>query len=283
MASSSLMGNMGRYSRLAGFGNIGAAMSGFQAIVGWPGRPPIGPFGPYTDYVAPRLALVVLLAALDARERSGRGCYLDVSQAECGVWFLSPQVAAFSADGTMPHGRGNRDAVFVPHGVFPCRADGPGRAEHVAIAVRDDRDWQAVTAIMGRRELALDPLYATAEGRRVHEDRLEAMVGEWTATRTASEIEQACQAAAVPAHRASTSTDFVTDPQMAHRGHLIRLPHRLHGEVVVEGPRYLLSDTPGRVVKAAPTIGEDNERVLAGILGWEPERIKALEDIGALR
>jgi crotonobetainyl-CoA:carnitine CoA-transferase CaiB-like acyl-CoA transferase len=281
--SSSLMGNMGRYSRLAGFGNIGAAMSGFQAIVGWPDRPPIGPFGPYTDYVAPRLALVALLAALDERERSGRGCYLDVSQAECGVWFLSPQVAAFSADGTVPRACGNRDAVFVPHGVFPCRSDGPGRAEHVAIAVRDDRDWQLLTAIMGRPELALDPLYATADARRANEDQLEVIMGEWTATRTASEVEQACQAAAVPAHRASTSTDFIADPQLAYRGHLIGLPHRLHGEVVVEGPRYLLSDTPGRVVKAAPTIGEDNERVLTGILGWEPERIMALEEIGALR
>jgi crotonobetainyl-CoA:carnitine CoA-transferase CaiB-like acyl-CoA transferase len=283
MLSSSLMGNMGRYSRLAGFGNIGAAMSGFQAIVGWPGRPPIGPFGPYTDYVAPRLALVVLLAALDERERSGRGCYLDVSQAECGVWFLSPQVAAFSADGTVPGACGNRDAVFVPHGVFPCRADGLGRADQVAIAVRDDRDWQALTAIMGRPALGPDPLYASAEDRRAHEDQLEAMVGEWTTTQTASEIEQVCQAAGVPAHRASTSTDFVTDSQLAHRGHLIRLPHRLHGEVVVEGPRYLLSDTPGRVVKPAPTIGEDNERVLAGILGWDRDRIKALEGMGALR
>jgi crotonobetainyl-CoA:carnitine CoA-transferase CaiB-like acyl-CoA transferase len=283
MVSSSLMGNTGRYSRLAGFGNIGAAMSGFQAIVGWPGWPPIGPFGPYTDYVAPRLALVTLLAALDERERSGRGCYLDVSQAECGVWFLSPQVAAFSADGTVPGACGNRDALFVPHGVFPCRRGGPGGAEHVAIAVRDDRDWHALAAIMSRAELAMDPRYATAEDRRAHEDQLEAIVAEWTASRTASEIEQVCQAAAVPAHRASTSTDFVTDPQLAHRGHLIRLPHRLHGEVVVEGPRYMLSDTPGRVVKAAPTIGEDNERVLVGMLGWDPERIEALERIGALR
>jgi crotonobetainyl-CoA:carnitine CoA-transferase CaiB-like acyl-CoA transferase len=283
MVSSSLMGNSGRYSRLAGFGNIGAAMSGFQAIVGWPGRPPIGPFGPYTDYVAPRLALVALLAALEERERSGRGCYLDVSQAECGVWFLSPQVAAFSADGTVPGVCGNRDAVFVPNGVFPCRADGPGRAEYVAIAVRDDRDWHSLASIMGRAELAVDPGYATAEARRAQEEQLEAIVAGWTATRTASEIEQACQAASVPAHRASTSTDFVTDPQLAHRGHLIRLPHRLHGQVVVEGPRFLLSDTPGRVVKAAPTIGEDNERVLAGILGWDSGRIRALEQVGALR
>ncbi len=283
MVSSSLMGNAGRYSRLAGYGNIGAAMSGFQHIVGWPNRPPIGPFGPYTDYIGPRLALVALLAALDDRERHGRGCYLDVSQAECGVWFLSPQVAAFTAGGPVQGACGNRDAVFVPHGVFPCRPDGPGGAEHVAIAVRDDRDWQSLAEVMGRPELATDSRYATSEHRRAHEDRLEAAVAEWTRTLTASVIEAACQAAGVPAHRASTSTDFMADPQLEYRGHLIRLPHHLHGEVVVEGPRYVLSDTPGRVDKVAPTIGEDTEQVLAGILGWDPQRIRAIEKTGALR
>src|SRR5579864_6046607 len=129
MVSSSLMGNAGRYSRLAGYGNIGAAMSGYQYIVGWPGRPPIGPFGPYTDYVAPRLALVALLGALEKRERTGRGCYLDVSQVECGVWFLAPEVAAFVADGVIQEACGNRGRRYVPHGVFTCRPDGPGRAD----------------------------------------------------------------------------------------------------------------------------------------------------------
>ena len=183
MLSSSLMGNRGPYSRLAGFGNIGAAMSGFQYIVGWPDRPPIGPFGPYTDYVAPRLALVALLAALDDRERTGQGCYLDLSQVESGVWFLAPEIAAYVADGVVQNRCGNRDAVFVPHGVFPCQRDGPGRADHVAIVARDDDDFASLARVIDRPELAFDPRYATADARRAHESELETIIAGWSAGR----------------------------------------------------------------------------------------------------
>ena len=63
MLSTSLMGQTGPAAKLAGYGNIGASASGYQDLVGWPDRPPIGPFGPYTDYVGPRFSLVLLLAA----------------------------------------------------------------------------------------------------------------------------------------------------------------------------------------------------------------------------
>jgi crotonobetainyl-CoA:carnitine CoA-transferase CaiB-like acyl-CoA transferase len=283
MVSSSLMGNSGRYTRLAGYGNVGAAMGGFQHIVGWPDRPPIGPFGPYTDFVAPRLALVVLLAAIEGRERTGRGCYIDVSQVETGVWFLSPQIAAFVADGAVQARNGNRDAVCVPHGVFPCQRDGPGRADHVAIVARDDADFAALTGVMGRPDLATDAHYATRQARRDNETGLEGLIAAWTATRRASEIEDALQAVGVPVHRASTSTDFVADAQLAHRGHLIRLAHPVHGEVLVEGPRYALSVTPGRVDKLAPTIGQHTHQVLEQILGMAPEEIEMLDKTGVLK
>jgi benzylsuccinate CoA-transferase BbsF subunit len=258
-------------------------MSGFQYIVGWPDRPPLGPFGPYTDFVAPRLALVALLAALDERRRTGRGCYLDVAQVESGVWFLAPEIAAFAADGVVQGRDGNRDASFVPHGVFACRSTATDLADHVAIAVRDDADFAALARLMGRPELAADPRHVGADRRRAAEGELEAMITEWTSTLTAPEAESACQAAGVPAHRASTSADFVTDPQLAHRGHLIRLPHPVFGGVVVEAPRYVLSDTPGSVTRVAPTIGQDTVEVLRNILGYRPERVADLEQQGVLK
>ena len=283
MVSSSLMGNSGRYSGLAGFGNIGAAMSGFQYIVGWPERPPIGPFGPYTDYVAPRLALVALLAALAERRTTGRGCYLDVSQVECGAWFLAPQIADFDATGAVQGRCGNRDPACVPHGVFPCRQAEPGSSDHVAVVARDDADFVAISRLMGRPDLAVDPRYATVDARHSHESDLEALVSGWTSTKLAAEIEEACQAAGAPAHRASTSADFLADVQLAHLGHLIRLPHHLHGEVVVEAPRYHLSATPGSVTKAAPAIGEHTQHVLKNLLGYPPEKVAELERNGVLR
>jgi benzylsuccinate CoA-transferase BbsF subunit len=251
--------------------------------VGWPDRPPLGPFGPYTDFVAPRLALVALLAALEERQRTGRGCYLDVSQVESGVWFLSPEIAAFAVDGVVQGRNGNRDATFVPHGVFACRPTARDLADHVAIVVRDNADFGALARLMGRPELAAHPGYATVDGRRAEENELEAMITEWTSTLTAAEVESACQSAGVPAHRASTSADFVTDPQLAHRGHLIRLPHTAFGGVVVEAPRYVLSDTPGSVTRVAPTLGQDTVEVLRTILGYPPERVAELEQQGVLK
>ena len=96
LVSTSLMGQTGPMKSFAGFGNLGAAIAGYQGLVGMKGALPIGPFGPYTDYVGPRFALVALLAALDRRRTTGRGCWLDISQAEAGIQFLAPAIAGAS-------------------------------------------------------------------------------------------------------------------------------------------------------------------------------------------
>ncbi len=138
--STALCGQSGPWSSLAGYGNVGAALAGFQHLVGWPDRTPIGPFGPYTDYVGPRFSLVTLLAALDHRRRTGEGGRIDVSQVEAGIWFLAPEMAVWFASGRVTERCGNRDREFAPHGVYPCRS-GPGRHDGwVAIAVRATRN-----------------------------------------------------------------------------------------------------------------------------------------------
>jgi crotonobetainyl-CoA:carnitine CoA-transferase CaiB-like acyl-CoA transferase len=282
MLSTSLMGQTGPQAGLAGFGNVGAAMSGFQHVVGWPDRPPLGPFGPYTDYIAPRFSLVGVLAALDRRDRTGLGCHLDVAQAEAGVWFLSPEIADYVATGRVAGRDGNRDTDLAPHGVFACAPGPVGAADYVAIAVRDDADFEALAAEIGDTRLD-DGRYATAAGRRADADAIEEILSAWTRTLAPAEIEARLQARGVPAHRAAKSVDILADEQLAHRGHLIELDHPLLGPVVVEGPRYILSETPGRVRDVAPTFGRDNHAVLAGILGYPDESIATLDKIGALR
>ena len=121
VVSTSLMGQTGPSSPLSGYGNIGAAMAGFQSIVGWPGEPPYGPYGPYTDFVGPRFGLVALLAALEHRRITGHGCWLDVSQAEAGIQFLAPQVAHAASTGAVAGLQGNRDPQFAPHRGFRLR------------------------------------------------------------------------------------------------------------------------------------------------------------------
>jgi len=86
----------------------------------------------------------------------------------------------------------------------------------------------------------------------------------------------------VPAHLAVTSADWARDPQLAHRGYLRRLPHERFGAAFVEGPRYLLSETPGQVTRPAPALGQDNEQVLRGLLGYDQARYDRVAASGAL-
>jgi crotonobetainyl-CoA:carnitine CoA-transferase CaiB-like acyl-CoA transferase len=263
--STSLMGQSGPLGRFAGYGNIGAAMSGFQSLVGWPDRMPFGPYGPYSDYVAPRFALVALLAALDR----GEGCHIDLAQTEAAAHFLGPQLVEYRATGRVAERMGNRDPEMSPHGVYPSLDD-----RWVAIAVRDDADWCA----LARRMAIDDERFVTTVGRLAHADELDELVATWTATQSASDIEQLLQADGVPAHVALDSDTALVDAQFASRGHFVEL----EGKTVVQGSRYRLSRTPAVVDRAAPTFGRDNKHVLRDLLGYDDARIASLEEIGAL-
>jgi crotonobetainyl-CoA:carnitine CoA-transferase CaiB-like acyl-CoA transferase len=283
MLSTSLMGGTGPYSTFAGFGNVGAAMSGFQNIVGWPDRPPWGPFGPYTDYVGPRFGLALLLAALDHRRRTGEGCNIDLSQAEAGIHFLAPQMLDYFEQGHITERMGNRDPQMSPHGVYPCRDREDGLAAWVAIAVRDDDDWRRLATVMGGEEMARDPHFATSADRLQEVETLDEVVSAWARTRTALEAEATLQAAGIPAHNVATSDDALADPQLRFLGHFIELEHPLHGKAIVEASRYHLSRTPARTIRSAPTIGRDKDYILREILHYDEARVTALESAGVLK
>lgn len=93
------------------------------------------------------------------------------------------------------------------------------------------------------------------------------------------EVLQRC---GVPAHKVASSADLVGDPQLAARGHFVRLPHELGGESVFDASRFQLSETPARYERPAPHFGRDNEFVLADILGYGSEHIARLQEGGVL-
>lgn len=273
MVSSSINGQDGPYSGLAGYGNVGAALSGFQSAVGWADRLPLGPFGPYTDYVAPRFGLAALLAALLERHRTGVGAYIDISQVEAGAYLQSPYLARYSAEGSVVARRGNADAAHAPNGVYPC-ADN----QFLAITVTADHQWRMLATIIDRPDLANDD----ASSRLANPEKLDSALAEWTSRHRAQDLEDLLQRVGIAAHVSADSRAFCEDPQLRHRGHLVELDHPLHGRVTVEGPRYRLSDTPLSVERAAPVCGQDNTYVLHDILGHTAEQIETLESEGVL-
>ena len=153
----------------------------------------------------------------------------------------------------------------------------------VAIAVRNDREWQRLAELIGGPGLANDPRLASLAERQANEDALEALLNAWTTPQTAAQVEQALLAIGVPVHKAASSADMAVDPQLTHRQHFIALPHALMGQCTVENARYQLSETPAATPRSAPTFGRDVQQVLQDFAGYSAEKIAALADAGLLR
>lgn len=278
MLSSCLMGQTGPTSSFVGFGNMAAAVSGFYNLCGWPDRPPSGPFAAYTDYLAPRFGAVSVLAALDYRRRTGKGQYIDQSQAESALHFLTPALLDYSANGRMQQGLGNDDPNYAPHGVYPAL----GQDSWIAIACGSEQHWRALCAAMNRNDRASNRNFATMPARQQNRDELDQIIGEWTIGLTAHDAEVLLQGLGIPAAALQDSKDVSHDPQLAHRGYLTEIEHPAYGKTVVEGPRFLLSRTPARIAGPAPSIGGDSQYVLQSILGYDDGRITELVTAGVV-
>jgi benzylsuccinate CoA-transferase BbsF subunit len=259
MLSTCLFGQTGPYASIAGYGTMGAALGGMVLPTGMPDRAPCGPFGPYTDYVAPRFSAVAMLAALHHRDRTGEGQYIDQSQAESAMQFLSVALAETSRGAPAPDRLANTDAEYFPHDVYRCQGDD----QWVAIAVRDPRDWRALADAAGDRAL-LDRRFDDVEARRRTGAMIDGAIAAWTASRRAHEVETTLQRLGVPAH-AVANAGAEPDAQLVHREHFVRCTHAIHGDVVVESVGYRLSGATPRVGRV-PSLGGDSDTVTREIL-----------------
>jgi len=275
MISSCLMGQTGPWRGLTGFGNLAASVTGFQQLASWPDRPPSGPFGAYTDFINVRYNAAAILAALEYRDRTGQGQYIDESQSEAAQHFLTPAYLDYTVNGRVPGAVGNHDGDLFPHGIFPAS----GEEQWVGIAIRDDREWDALCGAIGRTEWIGRK---TAQSERGAREPTEQAISGWTRSRSAEQIESELQALGIPAHRALDTPALFDDPQLQHRGHFIEVSHEIFPTTWVESTRLRLSETPAREPDHAISFGCDNREVLETVLDYSPEQIADLASRGIL-
>jgi benzylsuccinate CoA-transferase BbsF subunit len=277
--STCLGGQFGPYSTMAGYGNLSAALAGFNSLCGWPDRAPAGPNGYYTDYVTPPFVVTAVLAALHHRDQTGAGQHIDIAQAEAPVHFLTPAILDYEVNGRVVEADGNRSEDKAPHGVFPCL----GNDRWVALAVEDDVQWARLCALIGRPELANDPRFDSLARRKRNEDELEREVTNWTSQMAAETVQERLIAAGIAAHIVSDARDLHNDPQLHHRNHWVTVPHATLGDLVVESTLFKLSRTPGRTLSAAPSIGQHAFEVLSQFAGYSEDEIADFAAAGVLQ
>jgi crotonobetainyl-CoA:carnitine CoA-transferase CaiB-like acyl-CoA transferase len=268
MVSMAAFGASGPWRETRAYGSTLEQGSGLPSVGGRAGDPPMMNHLAYGDAVGGLNACSAMLIALLHRRETGEGQFIDLSQVQCMLPFTAAWAIEQSANGHVTPRAGNRHPMFVPHGVFPSA----GADKWVSIAITDDAMWPALARLIGLDDDAL----VTAAGRHVQEDRIEAAIAAWTATRSPDEAMNILQKAGVAAGAVRHPMDLLDDPHLKARGFWQWIERAYVGRHPQPSPPYREGDTPIAVRTPAATLGQYNEEVLGGLLGLSKTELERL-------
>ena len=277
------MGVSGPWASYVTYAPTVHALAGLTYLTGVAGRNDLGIGFSYNDHMAGLHGAVALLAALEARRRTGRGQRIDLSQFEVGVTFSGPALLNWFANGETAEPVGNQPAWedWCPHGIFPCA----GEDEWCAIAVVSEEQWRSLCRLMDARDWFSDAGLQSAAGRAARRRELEARVAGWTNSQDKYELMARCQQAGVPAGAVQTGLDLTErDPQLAQAGMFVDLadPHPTLGPLKADRLPLQFEGTPAAVYNRAEVWGESNVEVARDWLGLEEAEVRRLEADGVM-
>ncbi len=271
-------GQTGPYRDYVCFGEALEAMCGLSYLTGYADGPPTRSSGAFTDPVAGLYADYAILAALQRRNRTGEGCYVDLSHQEAFVTLLGDMVMDFTMNGRGRTRMGNRHPTRAPQGVYPCK----GEDQWVAISVASDEEWKALCRAMGRPELAQDPGYQHTLGRMRKQEELDALIGEWTARLDHYRVMELLQGVGVAGGAVLASDELFQDPHFKARGFFEEADHPEVGRYSYFGIPVKFSRTPGGTHTPAPLFGQHNRYVFGEVLGLSDPEIDGLLRSGVI-
>ncbi|WP_136162752.1 CaiB/BaiF CoA transferase family protein [Sphingomonas flavalba] len=270
-------GQSGPYSGRAGFGGIGEAMGGWRHIVGDPDRPPSRMGVSIGDSLAATYGCMGALAALHARERTGRGQVIDSALYEAVLQVMESLVPEYQKSGYIRERSGSVLPGIAPSNVYKC-----GDGDYL-IGANQDAVFARLCQAMGRPELATDPRYVDHVSRGRHQTELDALIEAWTSARSVDEVEAAMIAHSIPAGRIYRAPEMIADPHFAAREALVEVDTPRWGKVTMQNSFPKFSETPGGVRTPAPErVGQDNAEVYGRLLGLDAAALAALEAQGAI-
>jgi crotonobetainyl-CoA:carnitine CoA-transferase CaiB-like acyl-CoA transferase len=276
------------YCSISGFGQTGPrhieagydammqAEGGLMSITGAEDGPPFRLGVAIGDIATGMFAVQGILAALLARERTGRGQLVDIAMLDAVTALLTYQASIVFATGSAPGRLGNRHPSIAPYDTFRA-ADGD-----FVLAVGNDEQFRRLVALLGDARLAEDARFATNAARVEHHGELRAALLRHFAGRRRDELLPALTAGGVPCGAVRTVPDALADPQLAARDMIVSLEHATIGSVRVLGTPLKLSDTRPSVRRPPPALGQHTDAVLSHDLGLSVREIEALRTAGAI-
>ena len=270
-------GQTGPYAKRAGYGSIGEAMGGLRYVVGDPSTPPSRMGISIGDSLAATFATVGGLAALHHRNRTGEGQIVDSAIYEAVLAMMESLVAEYQQTGYVRERTGSILPNVAPSNVYPTADD-----KMILIAANQDTVFRRFAAAMGRDELADDKRYSTHAARGERQAELDALIADWTKTKSAAELTELMEEHGVPVGKIYRAPDMLEDAHFKARDAIIKVMHPEIGELAMQNVVPKLSLTPGRVRHTGPELGEHNAQVFGEILDLSTAEQEELADNGVI-
>jgi crotonobetainyl-CoA:carnitine CoA-transferase CaiB-like acyl-CoA transferase len=276
LARVSGFGQTGPYAGRPGFGTLAEAMSGFAALNGEPGGPPLLPPLALADGVAAFATAFAIMVALRAREETGRGQIVDTSLVEPLLTLLGPQVTAYDLLGTLQERTGNRSSHNAPRNVYRTADDA-----WVAVSSSATSIAERVLRLVGREDLVEQPWFSTGAGRVAHIEEIDAAVAAWIAERPRDAVLAAFEAADAAIAPIYDARDLLADPQLAAIDAIVSIDDDELGPIKMTNMVSRLSETPGGIERTGAAVGADTAAVLAE-LGVDDAELARLRETGVV-
>ena len=282
MASLSATGaTEGPWRDLLTYGPSLSALYGIKSLQGYIGDPRPREDTADLDPTSAAHAFVAVCAALEHRERTGRGQYIDLAQGEATIQRIAEPLLDYLFNGRVASTQGNRYPGAAPHGVYPAAGDDAW----IAIAVESDEAWSALLAVAEGAPRLRDERFASGEDRLRRQDELDEIVADWTRALDAFETAERLQVAGVSAHAVMDPPSLLVDENFtALRTSHVRMetaPGFAASEIYQTVP-WKLPATPGIVRLPTPGLGEHNAEVFGRLLGLGERELDGLRQRGVI-
>lgn len=275
-AAASGFGHTGPYSTRPAYDGVVQAMGGIMSITGPKDGEPtrVGPS--IGDLSAGLFTAIGVLAALNHKNQTGIGQKVDVAMLDCQVAMLENAIARYVVTKEVPKPAGNRHTSIVPFEPFDTQD------AKLVIAVGNDELWKRFCSVSDLNDIVDDPRFSTNPQRNANYDTLRPMIAEKMKEKPAKVWQTIFDDAGVPNGPINYIDQVMVDEQVLAREMIVEVDHPTAGKLKMPGVAIKMSETPGAVLCAAPTLGQHNVEVLKAYLGYTDKEITGLIEDGVL-
>jgi|TARA_B110000090_G_scaffold200584_1_gene241688 formyl-CoA transferase len=266
-------GQTGLYKNAPGFGSLVEGMSGFATMTGEKSQMPLLPPTALADMIAGLTGFgAVLMGILASKKNDLGGQVIDLSLFEPLFSIIGPWAASYKISGKVPDRMGNRSSVAAPRGIYKAKDN-----KYLSLSASMQSMWEKLAITIGEKELINDPKFISNSDRLNNQDHLDNVISKFMKKYNRDELLKLFSEAGVTVGPVLDISEIIDHPYVVDREILLEHENSEFGNILMHQAFPRLSKTPGKILKSAPSIGENTDDILKEI-GITPLQIEQLRN-----